>query len=307
MALVVMCGQPCSGKSAAAASLIRGLEAASLPHAVKLIDETSLGLDRNESYQDMFHEKNLRGLLRSAVDRAVTKEVIVVIDSLNNIKGYRYELWCLARAAGVQYCVIYCDAGEDDCRSWNKSKFDRGDPCYDDKIFDDLVRRFERPDRRNRWDTPLFELRPSEGEFTESSTPIVEAVAFLTGNEKGRKVSRILQPTIATQTARISETNSLYELDRATQDVINALVESQTQELGSLVDIGEGLPKISFVPSLLQKRIGLPELRRHRRTFIRLAGQSSLSGPPPPSDSISAKRMFADYLNRELSDQVPSS
>ena len=51
----------------------------------------------------------------------------------------------------------------------------------------------------------------------------------------------------------------------------------------------------------MQRLVGLPELRRHRRTFIKLAGQTSLSGPPPPSDSVSAKRMFADYLNRELS------
>lgn len=51
----------------------------------------------------------------------------------------------------------------------------------------------------------------------------------------------------------------------------------------------------------LQRSVGLPELRRLRRTFLKLAGQSSLSGPPPPSDAKSAKRMFADYLNRELS------
>jgi hypothetical protein len=54
----------------------------------------------------------------------------------------------------------------------------------------------------------------------------------------------------------------------------------------------------------LQRSVGLPELRRLRRTFLKLAGQSSLSGPPPPSDAKSAKRMFADYLNRELSANV---
>lgn len=29
--------------------------------------------------------------------------------------------------------------------------------------FEDLARRFEKPDRRNRWDSPLFELFPSKG------------------------------------------------------------------------------------------------------------------------------------------------
>jgi protein KTI12 len=31
-------------------------------------------------------EKNVRGVLRSAVDRTVSKDTVVVIDSLNNIK-----------------------------------------------------------------------------------------------------------------------------------------------------------------------------------------------------------------------------
>ena len=50
----------------------------------------------------------------------------------------------------------------------------------------------------------------------------------------------------------------------------------------------------------LQRLVGLPELRSLRRTFIKLAGQYSLSGPPPPTDADSAKRMFVDYLNREI-------
>ncbi|KAF6159663.1 hypothetical protein GIB67_029921 [Kingdonia uniflora] len=51
-------------------------------------------------------EKNLRGVLRSEVDRSLSKENIVIVDSLNSIKGYRYELWCLARAVGIRYCVV---------------------------------------------------------------------------------------------------------------------------------------------------------------------------------------------------------
>ncbi|KAL3675711.1 hypothetical protein R1sor_025659 [Riccia sorocarpa] len=105
MALVVMCGQPCSGKSTAAAALIRSLGRANAK-PVSLVDEPSLNLDRNESFKDMPSEKNLRGVLRSAVDRTASKDQIVVIDSLNHIKGYRYELWCLARAAGIHYCVV---------------------------------------------------------------------------------------------------------------------------------------------------------------------------------------------------------
>jgi tRNA uridine 5-carbamoylmethylation protein Kti12 len=35
---------------------------------------------------DMVAEKNLRGVLRSQVDRSLSKDSIIIVDSLNNIK-----------------------------------------------------------------------------------------------------------------------------------------------------------------------------------------------------------------------------
>jgi protein KTI12 len=170
---------------------------------------------------------------------------------------------------------------------------------YDDTIFEDLARRFERPDRRNRWDSPLFELSPYKDGIQKSSAAIVDAVSYLTKkvDSKTRDV-KILHPTIATQSTRFSEANSLYELDRATQEVTNVIVEAQSQSIGGPlngISLGQGLPTLN-----MSRSVGLPELRRLRRTFIKLTGQTSLSGPPPPSDAESAKRMFVDYLNREL-------
>lgn len=299
MALVVMCGQPCSGKSAAAACLAAALRSSSADLAVRVIDESSLHLGRNESYKDMVVEKNLRGVLRSEVDRSVSRDSIIIVDSLNNIKGYRYELWCLARASGVRYCVLFCDTEVDHCREWNSSRQEKGESAYDSNIFEDLIRRFEKPDRRNRWDSPLFELFPSRDEIVETTPVIAEAVSYLTKkvDSKTRDV-KVLQPTIATQTVRTTEANSLYEMDRATQEVVNAIVEAQSCGLGLAVNkisVGPNLPTIN-----LQRSVGLPELRSLRRTFIKLAGQYSLSGPPPPTDADSAKRMFVDYLNREV-------
>ncbi|PQQ20204.1 protein KTI12 homolog [Prunus yedoensis var. nudiflora] len=299
MALVVICGQPCSGKSMAAFCLAEALKESGCNQTVRVIDETSFHLDRNESYANMPAEKNLRGVLRSEVDRSVSKESIIIVDSLNSIKGYRYELWCLARAAGIRYCVLYCDADETHCRKWNEERREKGEGAYSDKIFEDLIRRFETPDRRNRWDSPLFELWPHKEGIENTSAAIVDAISYLTkkADSKSRDV-KTLQPTIATQNTRFSEANSLYELDRATQEVINAIVEAQSQALGGPlngVSAGQGLPPIN-----ISRAVGLPELRRLRRTFIKLTGQTSLSGPPPPSDADNAKRMFVDYLNREL-------
>uniref|UniRef100_A0A7I4EH32 Protein KTI12 homolog n=1 Tax=Physcomitrium patens TaxID=3218 RepID=A0A7I4EH32_PHYPA len=290
MALVIICGQPCSGKSTAAACLMKEFEKTNnMP--VVLIDEPSLNLDRNSAYQDMPREKNLRGMLRSAVDRAVSIDTIVIVDSLNNIK--------------VFFAYV---ADEAQCRAWNEDRRLKALPAYEDKIFNDMVRRFERPDGKNRWNSRLFELHPGKEDIHEDSQAIVETVSFLTGNKNvgGSRNPQKLQPTVATQNPRTSETNSLYELDRATQEIVLIVVDAQAQGVGGLVrsvNLGEGLPIISFNAAwnaFTSRSVGLPELRRLRRTFLKLAGQSSLSGPPPLSVTKSAKRMFADYLNREL-------
>lgn len=299
MALVVICGQPCSGKSKAALCLAEALKDIESKLTVKIIDETSFHLDRNQSYAEMTSEKNLRGVLRSEVDRSLSKDNIIIVDSLNSIKGYRYELWCLARAAGIRHCVLFCDVEETHCRDWNKERREKDEPSYDDCIFEDLIRRFEKPDNRNRWDSPLFELWPFKDGIEKSSSAIVDLVSYVTKkvDSKTRDV-KILQPTIATQSARFSEANSLYEMDRATQEVTSAIVEAQSLAMGGPVT---GLSLSPDLPSInISRSVGLPELRRLRKTFIKLTGQSSLSGPPPPSDADSAKRMFIDYLNREF-------
>lgn len=117
MALVVLSGQPCSGKSTVAAALKQLLTTKGLE--VIIVDEPSLCLKRNNSYKggpphhlhpscnllradsaesksnspllnaDSVSEKNTRGSLKSAVERAVSKRHYVILDSLNNIKGYR--------------------------------------------------------------------------------------------------------------------------------------------------------------------------------------------------------------------------
>jgi len=57
-------------------------------------------------HQDNFSEKNLRAALKAAVERQLSKETIVILDSINYIKGYRYELYCIARALRTPNCVV---------------------------------------------------------------------------------------------------------------------------------------------------------------------------------------------------------
>ena len=55
---------------------------------------------------DSRQEKDTRGTLKSEVDRWLTKDNLVVLDSLNYIKGFRYELYCISRALSSPHCVV---------------------------------------------------------------------------------------------------------------------------------------------------------------------------------------------------------
>lgn len=68
----------------------------------------------------------------------------------------RYEVWCLARAAGIKYCLVHCDTSEGQAHEWNQ---ERHDQAYSQSTVSDLIGRFETPDSRNRWEQPLFRVR----------------------------------------------------------------------------------------------------------------------------------------------------
>ncbi len=119
MPLVLICGQPCSGKSAVAAQLVQVLQARGIS-TCNLIDEPSLHLLRNTSYKgehlgtlkrlqppihaqhtkvdhhslfdllftlaDVPSEKNTRALLKSTVERYIGRKDVTILDSINNIK-----------------------------------------------------------------------------------------------------------------------------------------------------------------------------------------------------------------------------
>ena len=51
----------------------------------------------------------MRASLKSNVEKYIDSQRVVILDSMNYIKGFRYELFCLARAAKTTICLVYCD------------------------------------------------------------------------------------------------------------------------------------------------------------------------------------------------------
>jgi tRNA uridine 5-carbamoylmethylation protein Kti12 len=55
---------------------------------------------------DANEEKKARAALLSAVERHLTKDNIVILDSMNYIKGYRYQLLCVSKALATTQCTV---------------------------------------------------------------------------------------------------------------------------------------------------------------------------------------------------------
>ena len=47
-----------------------------------------------------------RASLFTAMQRALTKDTIVIVDGLNYIKGYRYQMYCVARELSVRVATV---------------------------------------------------------------------------------------------------------------------------------------------------------------------------------------------------------
>ena len=129
MPLIIMSGRPSTGKTTRAQELEKYFRE-TCQKTTHLINEETLLIDKKEGYQgihftilllnlpplvpfwfltlatDNFREKNTRSSIKAAVERFLTRDVVVICDSLNYIKGYRYELYCIARALRTTHCVV---------------------------------------------------------------------------------------------------------------------------------------------------------------------------------------------------------
>ncbi|KAJ8661227.1 hypothetical protein O0I10_002976 [Lichtheimia ornata] len=280
MPLIVLTGHPCSGKSQRAHQIkqymLQRLSADGRSMRIHIINDDSLNVSK-EAYREAREEKKARGALLSAVERLLSKDDIVIADGMNYIKGFRYQLYCVARAIGTPHCVVHCGTPVAMAKEWNTA---RGEAGYDEQVFDELVTRYEEPDARNRWDSPLFTVIYDDADVPGDK--MWDAVIL-------RKPPPPNQSTISKP---VSTTNYVYELDKVTLEIINAVVEGQ-KEFGA-----GGMPMV--VPRASQKVINpsrtvtLSELRRLRKQFV------SINKMRTTLDTERLADIFVEYLNTNL-------
>ena len=232
----------------------------------------------------------------SAVKRQLGRESIVIADGLNYIKGYRYQLFCEAKALQTPSCVVntpkamikmqkltvpevHVGTPADECREVNRNR----DPIerYSDEDFENLIFRYEEPNGMTRWDSPLFTVI-----YEDETPPFDQIWDAIIGNDGKTKV---IKPNAATVLKPATEQDYLYELDKGTSDIVSAIQVWQKDHPGE--DGGEVyVPEVPQKIQLPTSTLSLPQLQRIRRQFISLNRQHTL-------EKSRIRVLFVDYLN----------
>lgn len=226
-------------------------------------------------YNSSSEEKTLRGSMKAAVQRAISTDTLVVLDAPNYIKGYRYELYCISKQHSTKHCIVQCAAPAEDAWLWNT----RREPAqqFSRETFDALVYRYEAPDNRNRWDSPLFTSLPS--------APLdLEAVSAALYSGKAVK------PHQATQLQPLTDNNFIHRLDNITQEVVSTVLSAQKTDVDGEIVIPGTDKTLQF-----GRKVPLPELSRARRQFL------SYCKSRPVHSQTEAVTCFVTYLSTTLS------
>ncbi|KAH8850034.1 Protein KTI12 isoform 2 [Schistosoma japonicum] len=241
MPLIMLCGYPCSGKSTIASLLADLLKQHFTNYTVLIVNEFKCSNLQSEKidydircdiYADSQKEREFRGQHKSEVERALTQSqsVIVIMDAPNYIKGYRYELYCLAKSHKHQHIVLLSDIPPEISKHWN-SKINR----YPDDLLSDMISRFERPQATQRWDNPLVIIEPHL--WNSLNVENLESVILQLNQLLSNKSKEKVQPNKSTQPTVISSSNYLQNLEHVTQQVVDHILRCQSNGLSSV-----GLP-----------------------------------------------------------------
>ncbi|KAF2126799.1 chromatin associated protein KTI12 [Dothidotthia symphoricarpi CBS 119687] len=297
MPLVLISGYPSAGKTTRSVQLKDYFEskiAASSADArlnrlkVHLINDQTLGVSRSV-YHTARAEKDARAEEYSAVKRVLSRDDIVIADGLNYIKGFRYQLYCEAKAVQTPSCVVKVHIGTpaEKCREINTALLaDKdNDGGYEEDDFENLIFRYEEPNGMTRWDSPLF-IVVQEDEAPSWCDQIWDS---LIGSDGKMKVVKSHQATVLKPA---TEQNYLYELDKTTSDILAQIMTYQKDHAGE----GGGEISVQDVDKPIElpaNPMTLPQLQRIRRQFIAMNRQHSFS-------KSRIKEVFVEYLNSEF-------
>ncbi|ESZ99002.1 hypothetical protein SBOR_0660 [Sclerotinia borealis F-4128] len=322
MPLIILTGYPTSGKTYRATQLREYLLAkisaspSTSPSSslrVHLISDHTLAIPRevynlesksaNERSNNA-SEKDARASIYAAVKRVLSNKDVVILDGGNYIKGWRYQLFCEAKAVRTGCCVMHVGVPTDKAKEVNEARLEQKNTshleqvkggeeikeekkAYEKDNWENLVFRYEEPNAMVRWDSPLFTV------VWEDENVPGDAIwdAIIGDDSEGKR--KIVRPNAATVAKVHSSEGFLYELDKTTQTVLNRILEwskDHPGEGGGEVSVGEDSRGEELTVELPGNPVGLPGLQRVRRQFISLQRTNAV-----PVERI--RETFVRYLN----------
>ncbi|KAI2612316.1 chromatin associated protein KTI12 [Hypoxylon fragiforme] len=350
MPLIILTGLPTSGKSTRAKQLhtylferIQQASSSTPPtpaakYRLHLISDQTLSISRSvydlsaapaqHTRSANASEKDARAAIYGAVKRVLSDRDIVILDGLNYIKGWRYQLFCESKAVRTPSCVLQIGCMRDRARGVNEERLQRrkqqqqqqreganddetdtakgGEKIEEEKENDEegpyepanwenLVFRYEEPNAMTRWDSPLFTLiwEDDEPQAKQVFDSMWDAIAG-----EARKLVRPNQATV--QRSRDSGGDYLYVLDRETQEIVKKILDQQSDDGGDEISISkasgeEGDELVVELPA--GKKVGLPQLQRLRRAYMNLhRGGIGLEGVGNMGPGR-IRETFVGYLN----------
>uniref|UniRef100_A0A1I7ZMB1 Protein KTI12 homolog n=1 Tax=Steinernema glaseri TaxID=37863 RepID=A0A1I7ZMB1_9BILA len=264
MPFLLVTGGPASGKTTIVERIVEHFKANGYKGKITIVKDSDFLHFSRSNYNDSHKEREHRNFLRSTVQKELTKDSLVICDSLNYIKGFRYELFCIGKLVQTTYAVVHCDAAEATCSWLNEQKPE--EERYSEPKIGELLMRYERPEGKNRWDSPLYVVKVGRRETTAAVDPEDMNVDFDYPSPRFVDVplddiyswlveGKALSANLSTQSAPLAKTNFLHDLDRVTQEIVAAIMEQQRM----------AVPGDRFlVPHVLE---GDEKVRCHRPSF----------------------------------------
>ncbi|QPG73169.1 hypothetical protein FOA43_000475 [Brettanomyces nanus] len=291
MPLILFVGYPSSGKTRFARKLceqlkqkISSLNLTEPGAGMKVILHNDETLRINhQMYKESTSEKAARGEQMSAVKRDLSKNNIVILDGLNYIKGFRYQLFCETKNLSTTYCVIQVIAPNSVCFQWNQDRpeTDR----WDSSLVKELIMRFEEPDGRNRWDSPLIPISYDDEEvpFDDVWTSVI--------------LKKPPKPNQSTFLKPAAASDYLQELDRLTSKVVDSVIQYQNlNQIGGKVLIkakNERTDAQSIYINMPAVNVSIAQLQRLRRTYVSMNRMRSI-------DNQSIIPLFVQFIDHAL-------
>ncbi|KAL7574583.1 hypothetical protein ACA910_015933 [Epithemia clementina (nom. ined.)] len=291
------------------------------------------GQSRQDCYGTAQAEKVTRGALKASLDRALLmsttttmasqqsptdnnhnnninkNKTLVILDSLNYIKGFRYELYCLSKAAQQQHGVVWVLNSLEVAQEWNRQRREK-QPCddnnnnkgdnnnnknnndnevspsssssYSDELWHELVQRYEPPDERNRWDRPLFHIHLAALSSSSMSWSALEKSVYNMHELASVYTARLPATTTVTTTSDAAQPPTSSEPSTST-----TAPQQQTEEPPSLyadVPIKKS-PKARFKRAAKKPSPGADAVAAETTTTIMATPVFSLQAQQPPQQN----------------------